>query len=67
MIKNQCYAVEEAIKQDYGNLAKDINHWQFFEKPKNLIYKKKNIHFHYSLIKFHNWTIALAYEEKTYL
>jgi len=32
-----------------------------------LIHKKKNIHLNYSLINFHNWTIALAYEEKTSL
>ena len=45
-------------------LAQDINQWQFFEKPKKLIHKKKNIHLNYSQINFHNWTIALAYEEK---
>ena len=65
MILNQWCAVEAAIKWDHGKLAKDINHWQFFEKPKELIHKKKNIHLNYSQINFHNWTIALAYEEKT--
>ncbi|EEE39797.1 putative 4'-phosphopantetheinyl transferase family protein [Prochlorococcus marinus str. MIT 9202] len=64
-ILNQWCAVEAAIKWNHGKLAKDINHWQFFEKPKKLIHKKKNIHLNYSQIKFHNWTIALAYEEKT--
>ena len=44
MILNQWCAVEAAIKWDHGKLAKDINHWQFFEKPKKLIHKKKNIH-----------------------
>jgi len=31
----------------------------------DLIHKKKNIHLNYSQINFRNWTIALAYEEKT--
>ena len=65
MILNQWCAVEAAIKWDHGKLAKDIKHWQYFEKPKELIHKKKNIHLNYSQINFHNWTIALAYEEKT--
>ena len=65
MILNQWCAVEAAIKWDQGKLAEDINHWQFFEKPKELIHNKKNIHLNYSKINFHNWTIALAYEEKT--
>jgi len=65
MILNQWCAVEAAIKWDHGKLAKDINHWQYFEKPKELIHKKKNIHLNYSQINFHNWTIALAYKEKT--
>ncbi len=63
MILNQWCAVEAAIKWDHGKLAEDINHWQYFEKPKGLIHKKKNIHLNYSQINFHNWTIALAYEE----
>ena len=66
MVLNQWCAVEAAIKWDHGKLAKDINHWQFFEKPKELIHKKKNIHLNYSQINFHNWTIALAYKEKTF-
>jgi len=65
MILNQWCAVEAAIKWDHGKLAKDINHWQFYEKQKELIHKKKNIHLHYSQINFHDWNIALAYEEKT--
>jgi len=65
MILNQWCAVEAAIKWDHGKLAKDIKHWQFFEKPGKLIHKNKNIHLNYSQINFHNWTIALAYEEKT--
>jgi len=65
MVLNQWCAVEAAIKWDRGKLAKDIKHWEFFEKPKELIHKKKNIHLNYSKINFHNWTIALAYEEKT--
>ena len=64
-ILNQWCAVEAAIKWDHGKLSKDINHWQYFEKPKELIHKKKNLHLNYSQINFHNWTIALAYEEKT--
>jgi len=65
MILNQWCAVEAAIKWDHGKLAEDINHRQFFEKPKELIHKKKNIHLNYSQINFQDWTIALAYEEKT--
>ena len=64
-ILNQWCAVEAAIKWDHGKLSKDINHWQYFEKPKELIHKKKNLHLNYSQINFHDWTIALAYEEKT--
>jgi len=64
MILNQWCAVEAAIKWDHGKLAKDIKHWQYYEKPKKLIHTKKNIHLNYSQINFHNWTIALAYEEK---
>ena len=66
MILNQWCAVEAAIKWDHGKLAKDINHWQYYEKPKELIHKKKDIQLNYSQINFHNWTIALAYEEKTF-
>jgi len=67
MILNQWCAVEAAIKWDHGKISKDINNWQYFEKPKELIHKKKNIHLNYSQINFHNWTIALAYEKKTAL
>ncbi|WP_288262121.1 4'-phosphopantetheinyl transferase superfamily protein [uncultured Prochlorococcus sp.] len=64
MILNQWCATEAAIKWDHGKLSKDINHWQYFEKPKKLIHNKKNLHLHYSQINFRNWTIALAYEER---
>ena len=67
MILNQWCAVEAAIKWDHGKLSKDINNWQYFDKPKKLINKKKNLHLNYSQINFHNWTIALAYEQKPYL
>ena len=67
MILNQWCAVEAAIKWDHGKLAKDIKHWQFFEKPKELIHKKKNIHLNYSQINFHNWTMVLAYQKKSSL
>ena len=67
MILNQWCAVEAAIKWDHGKLAKDINYWQYFEKSKELIHKKKNIRLNYSQINFNNWTIAIAYEKKTYL
>ena len=65
MILNQWCAVEAAIKLDHGKLSKDINHWQYYEDPKELIHKKKNLNVNYSQINFHNWTISLAYEEKT--
>jgi len=65
MILNQWCATEAAIKWDQGKLSKDINHWQYFEKPKELIHDKKNLHLNYSQINFHNWTIAIAYQEKT--
>ena len=65
MILNQWCAVEAAIKCDHGRLSQDIKHWQYFETPKELIHTKKNLHLHYSQINFHNWTVALAYEEKT--
>ena len=64
VILNQWCAVEAAIKWDHGKLAQHIYHLQFFEKPKELIHYKKNIHLNYSQINFHNWTIALSYEEK---
>ena len=64
MILNQWCAVEAAIKWDHGKISKDINYWQYFEETKQLIHKKKKIHLNYSQINFHNWTIALAYEEK---
>ena len=58
MLLNQCCTVEAAIKLDHGKLSKDINNWQYFEKQKKLIHKKKNIHLNYSQINFHIWTIA---------
>ena len=67
MILNQWCAIEAAIKWDHGKLSNDINHWQYFENPKELIHAKKNLHLKYSQINFHNWTIALAYEKKTNL
>jgi len=66
-ILNQWCAVEAAIKWDHGKLSRDINHWQYFEKPKELIHKKKNLLLDYSHINFHNWTIALAYKGRTSL
>ena len=65
MILNQWCAVEAAIKWDQGQLSKDINHWQYFEKPNELIHNKKNLYLSYSHINFHDWTIALAFEEIT--
>ena len=65
MILKQWCAVEAAIKWDNGKLSKDINHWQYFEKPKELIHKKKNLYLNYSQINFHNWIIVLAYKEKS--
>ena len=67
MILNQWCAVEAAIKWDHGKLSKDIKHWQYYDKPKELIHNKKNLHLNYSQINLHNWTIALAYERKTSL
>jgi len=64
-ILNQWCAVEAAIKWDHGKLSKDINHWQYFQNPQELIHKNKNLHLNYSRINFHNWTICLAYQEKT--
>ncbi len=64
MILNQWCAVEAAIKWDHGKLSKDINHWQYFEKAKELINIKKKLHLNFSQINFYNWTIALAHEEK---
>ena len=66
-ILNQWCAVEAAIKWDHGKLSKDINQWQFFENPKELVHKKKNLSLNYSQINFHDWTISLAYKEKTSL
>ena len=54
MILNQWCAVEAAIKWDHGKIAKDVKYWQFFEKPKELIHKKKYIHLNYSQIHFNN-------------
>ena len=67
MILNQWCAVEAAIKWDHGKLSKDIKHWQYFETPKELIHEKKNINLNYSQISFYDWTISLAYKEKTSL
>ena len=67
MILKQWCAVEAAIKWDHGRLSKDINQWKYFEKSKKLIHNKKNLHLNYSPINFRNWTIALAYKEKTSL
>ena len=67
LILNQWCAVEAAIKWDHGKLSEDINHWQYFEKPKELIHSNKNLHLNFSQINFHSWTIVLAYEEKNSL
>ena len=67
MVLNQWCAVEAAIKWDHGKLSKDIKHWQYFQTNKELIHKKKNLHLKLSQINFHNWTIALAYEENNSL
>ena len=66
MILNQWCAVEAAIKWNHGKLAKDIKHWQYFENKKTLIHKKNNLHLNFSQINFYEWTIALAYREKTF-
>ena len=67
MILNQWCAVEAAIKWDHGKIAKDIKHWQYYEINRNLINTEKNISLKFSLINFHQWTIALAYEKNYYL
>ncbi len=51
-----CY--QTCYEWDHRKLDKDIIHWECFEKPKELMHKKKNIHLNYSLINLHNWTIA---------
>ena len=61
-ILNQYCAFKAAIKYDLGKLAKDINHWQYFEKSKDLIHKKKNIHLTYLQMNLNDLKIALTEE-----
>ena len=62
MILNQWCAFEAAKKQDHGKLAKDINHWQYFKKSKDLIHQKKNIHLTFSQMNLNDQKITLAEE-----
>ena len=54
---------------DIERKDRDFNHVKFAEKyffcTNKSIHNKKKIHLNYSQINFHNWTISLAYEEKT--
>ena len=62
-ILNQWCAVEAAIKWDHGKLAKDIKEWQYSEKYKTLIHRKKKLNLKFSQLNFYKWTISLAYKE----
>ncbi len=64
MILNQWCAIEAAIKWDHGKLARDLRYWQYYEGG-GLIHKKKNLILNFSQINFHQWTITLAYQEKS--
>ena len=41
LILNQWLPVEAAIKLNHGKLTTDINHCQFFDKPKELFIRRK--------------------------
>ena len=62
-ILNQWCATEAAIKWDHGKLAEDIKEWQYSEKCKTLLHRKKNLKLKFSQINFYTWNIFLAYKE----
>ena len=65
-ILNQWCAVEAAIKWDHGKLAEDIKEWQYFEKYKTLLHRKKKLKLKFTQINFYKWTISLAYKESSH-
>jgi len=66
-VLNQWCATEAAIKWDHGKLARDIKEWQYSENEKTIFYKKKKLKLQITQINFYQWTISLAYKDRSHL
>lgn len=58
-------AIEAAIKCDRGKLSRDIKEWKYQMNKKNLYHKSKKIKLNIIQIPFLDWTISIAYKNKT--
>lgn len=64
-ILNLWCGLEAAIKWNKGKLAEDICEWEYQKNLHNIYHKKKKISTQLSHISFLDWTIALAYKNKS--
>jgi len=58
-------AVEAAIKCDRGSLSKDLKEWKYQKEKGNLCHKSKKIKLNLIQFPFSDWTISLAYKNKS--
>ena len=58
-------AVEAAIKCDRGSLSKDLKEWKYQKEKENLCHKSKKIKLNLIQFPFSDWTISVAYKNKT--
>jgi len=65
LILREWSAIEAAIKCDRGKLSKDIKEWKYKINEDNLYHKSKKIKLNLTQIHFFDWTISVAYKNKT--
>ena len=58
-------AIEAAIKYDRGALSKDIKEWKYQKEKENIWHKSKKIKLSLMQFPFLDWTISIAYKNKT--
>ena len=58
-------AIEAAIKYDRGKLSRDLKEWKYKINKDNVYHKSKKIRLNLIQIPFLDWTISIAYKNKT--
>ncbi len=58
-------AIEAAIKYDRGKLSRDIKEWKYKINKENIYHNSKKIELNLIQIPFLDWTISIAYKNKT--
>jgi len=65
LILKQWSATEAAIKYDRGKLSRDIKEWKYQMNQEITYHKSKKIKLDIIQISFLDWTISIAYKNKT--